>query len=704
MDLLRPKVQKTAVSRPLPHHRHRALRGYLVPQALGLIAACGIALACRERATNAKHEGPPPAELPSSGSSHDEGAREMLARGLARGVPASGATLEQLLHDGAARTVAWAAFGLGQHCRGHEEQWVPALVTRAASLTLDPTARRESGVTSALTLALSRCGGKQAERSLASWLNLPDTRDDAALALARLADTQRALEDGTLVGLLDTAGNPQQPTASALLAIDRLAGVSASAAARVSDVAKVVLQSPEPQQRACAISALVHGDDSADDLLLAVAGNDAMTLRERALAVRSLSRRSGAGTTQLTKLLQTLDARIKANTLRTAPWPVFLATLRALPADAPPALHKLLQRWATFVIPEQATVSLHNRITQARCLAATLLVQRDSLDPRLTGCDPGNGITGALAQIEVLDRGEIRGKRLLQWQQLLRSDAARVQQGALKLLAGHRELEATGELTRALRAAEPGTVVAAASLLAAHPDRASDEGGVAESIVKALTEAFDRQFAPDQIPVRGTLAEAAAALQLLSLKSKVEQLCKSPIPVLRDKARRALGMLGEREPHCPAPPAAPAATAGAAGKATVRIVFETDSGEHSIELRPDLAPHSVQRVVDLVGEGFYDKLAIHRAAPGQVVQLGDPLGDGYGGCGREPIVSEPSYQHFAALSVGMADFGTDTASSQLFITLSDSPQLDGAYTWIGTASASWEELVIEDVIVRARVR
>lgn len=652
-----------------------------------------------------KQEGTPPASLPASDPSHDEGERERLARQLARGEPGSGATLEQLLHDGAARTVAWAAFGLGQQCSGHEDQWVPALVMRAASLTLDATAGSEPSVRAALAMALSRCGGKQAERTLASWLNLPGAREDAALALARLADAQRALEDGTLVGLLDAAGNPQHPTASALLAIDRLVGVSASAASRVSEVAKSTLESPQPHERACAISALVHGDGSADELLLSAAGNEALTLRERALAVRSLSRRGAGGVTQLTRLLQVLDARIKGDTLEAAPWPVLLATLRALPASPPPALHKVLQRWAGFVIPDQSSGSLHNRITQARCLAATLLVARDSLDPRLTGCDPGHGVTGALAQIEVLDRAEIRGKRLQQWQQLLRSDSARVQQGALKLLAGHRELEAVGELTRALRAAEPGTVVAAASLLAAHPERASGEGGVAEAVVKALTEAFDRQFAPDQIPVRGTLAEAAAALQLLSLKSKVEHLCKSPVAMLREKARRALGMLGERDPNCPPPPPAQAAPAAAEShKEKVTLVFETDSGEYSIELWPDLAPQSVQRIVDLVGEGFYDKLPIHRAAPGQVVQLGDPLGDGYGGCGREPIASEPSFQHFAALSVGMADFGSDTASSQLFVTLSDSPQLDGAYTWIGTASANWEQLVLEDVIVRARVR
>jgi cyclophilin family peptidyl-prolyl cis-trans isomerase len=111
----------------------------------------------------------------------------------------------------------------------------------------------------------------------------------------------------------------------------------------------------------------------------------------------------------------------------------------------------------------------------------------------------------------------------------------------------------------------------------------------------------------------------------------------------------------------------------------------------------------VRRILDLVGEGFYNRMPIHRAVPGQVVQFGDPMGDGYGGSGREPIMREPSAQHFAPFSVGMADWGRDTASSQLFITLSASPQLDGEYTWIGSASSSWENVVLDDVIVSARV-
>jgi cyclophilin family peptidyl-prolyl cis-trans isomerase len=191
-------------------------------------------------------------------------------------------------------------------------------------------------------------------------------------------------------------------------------------------------------------------------------------------------------------------------------------------------------------------------------------------------------------------------------------------------------------------------------------------------------------------------------LQLLSLKSKIEAFCRDPSPAVRDKAARALVMLGDNSKSCVAP-ASTATTKAAANDKPVVIVFETTSGRHTLNLRPDLAPHSVQRVIDLLAEGFYNQMPIHRAVPGQVVQFGDPMGDGYGGSGREPVVSESSPQHFAAFSVGMADWGRDSGSSQLFVTLSASPLLDGEYTWLGTASQSWENVVLDDVITTAHV-
>jgi cyclophilin family peptidyl-prolyl cis-trans isomerase len=121
-------------------------------------------------------------------------------------------------------------------------------------------------------------------------------------------------------------------------------------------------------------------------------------------------------------------------------------------------------------------------------------------------------------------------------------------------------------------------------------------------------------------------------------------------------------------------------------------------------LTADLAPLAVSRVVELARTGFFDGMAIHRVVPGRIVQLGDPVGDGYGGSGKPPLPCETSPVPFAPLSVGMALSGRDTGSSQMFVTLDSQPELDGAYPFIGFADLEWREVregeVIRKVVVK----
>ena len=60
------------------------------------------------------------------------------------------------------------------------------------------------------------------------------------------------------------------------------------------------------------------------------------------------------------------------------------------------------------------------------------------------------------------------------------------------------------------------------------------------------------------------------------------------------------------------------------------ILMDLPAGTVAIEMRPDLAPKTVEQIKALVRQGFYDGLKFHRVIEGFVAQGGDPKGDGTG--------------------------------------------------------------------------
>ncbi len=108
------------------------------------------------------------------------------------------------------------------------------------------------------------------------------------------------------------------------------------------------------------------------------------------------------------------------------------------------------------------------------------------------------------------------------------------------------------------------------------------------------------------------------------------------------------------------------------------------TGKVVIALRPDLAPHTVMRVKQLARQGFYDGTPFHRVIEGFMAQGGDPTGSGIGGSGFK-LQAEFSAEPFVRGVVSMARAsGFDSADSQFFIVLADSPKLNGKYTAFGT--------------------
>lgn len=113
----------------------------------------------------------------------------------------------------------------------------------------------------------------------------------------------------------------------------------------------------------------------------------------------------------------------------------------------------------------------------------------------------------------------------------------------------------------------------------------------------------------------------------------------------------------------------------------------TEKGDIVVELDPNAAPRTVNNFVFLAREGFYDGLTFHRVVPNFVVQGGDPLGSGTGGPGYT-VPEEIELEHVKG-AIAMARRGDEvnpeqaSSGSQFYITLEETPHLDGAYTVFG---------------------
>jgi peptidylprolyl isomerase len=165
------------------------------------------------------------------------------------------------------------------------------------------------------------------------------------------------------------------------------------------------------------------------------------------------------------------------------------------------------------------------------------------------------------------------------------------------------------------------------------------------------------------------------------------------------------------------PPATPKTAAPAAKAGSVpqpQLIMETSKGIITMVLFPDTAPKSVEHILKLVNTGFYRSQRIHRVVAGQIVQWGDKRsrdmtqrewwGRGTEGGSGTPIgVAEISAKHLHTRgAVGLAHMGDPRgADSQIYITTSARPNLDGKYTVIGQVTSGMDvviKLKVEDEI------
>ena len=134
-------------------------------------------------------------------------------------------------------------------------------------------------------------------------------------------------------------------------------------------------------------------------------------------------------------------------------------------------------------------------------------------------------------------------------------------------------------------------------------------------------------------------------------------------------------------------------------KVNYLATLQTDAGDVQIEFYPDIAPNHVRSFIALASVGFFDGLIFHRCIPGFVIQGGCPSGTGTGGpgyCLKEEFSNRKHVR--GTLSMARAQ-PNDSAGSQFFICVADTPPLDNKYTVFGKVVQGMD---VVDKIVSAR--
>ncbi|MGH9910186.1 MAG: peptidylprolyl isomerase, partial [Nitrososphaerales archaeon] len=147
--------------------------------------------------------------------------------------------------------------------------------------------------------------------------------------------------------------------------------------------------------------------------------------------------------------------------------------------------------------------------------------------------------------------------------------------------------------------------------------------------------------------------------------------------------------------------------------------LQTNYGNITMQLFPDVAPKTVANFQKLINSGFYDGIKFHRIIPDFVIQAGDPntkTGDkstwGFGGPGYNIPAEISQLKHIRGM-ISMAHPGDpNKAGSQFFIVVKDQPHLDGKYSIFGqvvegmgivdkivTQQRDDKDITLEDIVI-----
>ncbi|GAA4101525.1 peptidylprolyl isomerase [Actinomadura miaoliensis] len=136
------------------------------------------------------------------------------------------------------------------------------------------------------------------------------------------------------------------------------------------------------------------------------------------------------------------------------------------------------------------------------------------------------------------------------------------------------------------------------------------------------------------------------------------------------------------------PPAEPAY------EKAVKATLDTSQGKVEMELDGAKAPCTVNSFAFLAQKNYFDKSDCHRLTSGglNVLQCGDPKGDGTGGPGYQFANENTEGAKYVKGTLAMANSGPDTNGSQFFIVYADSNDLPADYTVFGKITSGMDVL------------
>ena len=119
--------------------------------------------------------------------------------------------------------------------------------------------------------------------------------------------------------------------------------------------------------------------------------------------------------------------------------------------------------------------------------------------------------------------------------------------------------------------------------------------------------------------------------------------------------------------------------------ATYTMTIHTEKGDIVVALDAKAAPQTVNNIVFLAQNHFYDGLSFQRVVPGQLVQTGATQQDGTGGAGYTVPIEDSPLQHVTgALATALtASKGNSWEGSQFYICLQPIPLQNGKDTVFG---------------------